>query len=92
MNKQTNKRGTKLFAAPRRVITCTAKQIQEKLTEKYNISVSKGTILKYKSFYISYATEKERIMCMCGLCLNTMLILKAVAGSENESPTKFLCS
>ena len=60
----------KLFTATRKVMTCTIRKLQVKLFAKYKMNVSTGTIFKLKPFFISFPTEKEKILCMCKLCLN----------------------
>lgn len=66
----SNRGGVKLFTAIRKVMTCTIGKIQVKLFEKYNMNVSIGTIFNLKPFFISFPTEKEKILCMCKLSLN----------------------
>ena len=68
---ETNKRGIKLVAVIKRVLTVTIPTLQKKLLEKVGQSLSLGTIFHYKPFFISYASEKEKVLCMCILCLNT---------------------
>ena len=70
IKEETNKRGVKLFTATRKVMTCTIRKLQVKLFAKYKMNVSTGTIFKLKPFFISFPTEKEKILCMCKLRLN----------------------
>ena len=70
IKEETNKRGVKLFTATRKVMTCTIRKLQVKFFEKYNMNISIGTIFNLKPFFISFPTEKEKILCMCKLCLN----------------------
>ena len=70
IKEETNKRGVELFTATTKVMTCTIRKLQVKLFENYNINVSIGTIFISKQFFISFPTEKEKMLCMCKLCLN----------------------
>lgn len=56
-----------------RNMTCTVRKLQTKLFEKHNITVSLGTVHNLKPFYVSFPTEKEKILCMCKFCLNTRM-------------------
>ena len=69
IKKETSKRGIKLLTTTRNVMTCSIRKLQTKLFEKHNISISFGTIYNLKPFYISFSTEKEKILCKCKLCL-----------------------
>ena len=65
MNLEKCKHGMNYMIATRHVATCTIRKLQSHRKEKYNIDVSSGTVVKMKSFYITYASERETILCMC---------------------------
>lgn len=69
LEEETNKRGVKLVAVIKRVLTVTLR-LQKKLFEKLGQTLSIGTICQNKPFFITYASEKEKVLCMCILCLN----------------------
>ena len=66
----TTKRKVEYVTVTRRILTITLRSLQKKILEKMGEEISLGTIFHYKPFFISYATEKEKILCMCILCLN----------------------
>ena len=69
-----NKRGTMYVSSPRKIITCTVRELKEKIERKHAIIISVGEIIKLKPFFITYATEKEKVLCMCKICLNTRML------------------
>ena len=83
-----SKRGTTIYSSPRRVATCTIWKLQTKLLEKHDITISMGKILSLKPFYVTYATEKETMLCMCKTCLNTRLVFQALMkhSKQNNGP------
>ena len=54
------------------------------LTRFNNIDVSIGTIISLKPFFVNYATEKEMVLCLCKICLNTIILLKAAMKEEKK--------
>ena len=54
------------------------------LTRFNNIDVSIGTIISLKPFFVNYATEKEMVLCLCKICLNTIILLKATMKEEKK--------
>jgi len=57
------------------VATCTVRAIQSKLAEK-EVSVSIGSIISFRPFFVTYATEKEMALCLCKLCLNARMLFE----------------
>ena len=49
-----------------------------------NIDVSVGTIISLKPFFVTYATEKKMVLCLCKLCLNTQLIFETIMKEERK--------
>ena len=74
LEEERNKRGTMFYCHPRMVITCTVRELQNKLNVKHNLNVSYGTVFNAKPFFITFANEKEKVLCMCKLCLNARLL------------------
>ena len=68
--KEKLKRNVKVFCATRRVATCTVRKLKAKLLTEHGLNVSLGAISYLKPFYITNPTEKEKVLCMCKLCLN----------------------
>ena len=87
LNEIVNKRGIKMYEATRQLVTCTVRQLQSTLKEKYDIIASLGMIINFKPFYMCYANEKERIMCMCGTCLNAHLLFNVIRNNCPEIKT-----
>ena len=69
IEEQVNKRGCVNYLSNRMIFTSTIRGIKQKLDEK-NINVSTGSILNLKPFFITYASEKEMLLCLCKICLN----------------------
>lgn len=57
------------------VSTCSVREIKKKVEVKGFI-VSIGSVVQKKPFFITQATEKELMLCLCMLCLNTRLLFK----------------
>ena len=57
--------------------------------ETHGIDALLGLVLQCKPFYLSYASEKEKVLCICQLCLNTRLLFKTINNNEFESVAKF---
>ena len=57
------------------IATCTFRSIQSKLEEK-GVNVSIGSIIAFRPFFITFATEKEVALCLCKLCLNTRMMFE----------------
>ena len=72
--KVKHKRGMKVYAASRKVAACTVRRLRKKLMKK-NLLVSVGTIMNLKPVFITTPTDKEKVLCMCKLCLNMRLFL-----------------
>ena len=77
------------------VLRCTGRMIKEQLIKK-GFSISLGTVLSLKPFFVTYPTEKEISLCLCKLCLNVKLLFEPLAtkakrdGSEiSQSTTEF---
>ena len=69
------------------ILTATIRELQDKLL-KNDISVSIGSILSLKPFFITYATEKEIALCLCKLCLNAKMMYDAlISKAKKEGDT-----
>ena len=73
MNHESAASVRSLLSSLQILMTCTSQKLQSKLKEKHDIIISLGTLLNHKPFYATFETEKEKISCMCKLCLNTRL-------------------
>ena len=96
LSESKNKRESTYYVETRRILTCTVRNLQKKIKTKYDIDASLGIILKMKPFFLTYATEKEIVLCMCKLCLNTRLLFsplmefsKSNGGNEFTSMSDF---
>ena len=67
-----NKRGKRMVRSTRYIATKTGHQIKAKLEQSCH-SVSYGTILNFKPFYVQKACEHEKQSCLCKFCLNLHL-------------------
>ena len=75
LTEKKNQRCKMMVCGPRRIATCTLKTLKEKLLEK-NIGVSIGTVLSLRPFFITFATEKEMVLCLYKICLNARLLFE----------------
>ena len=86
-----SKRNILYVSAKRLIATCTVRTIHEKVKAS-GISVSLGTVLSLKPFFIGYPTERELSLCLCKLCLNVRLMHEALMkrarqDGEDTTPT-----
>ena len=87
IEERANKRGSIQYIANRMILTATIRELQDKLL-KNDISVSIGSILSLKPFFITYATEKEIALCLCKLCLNAKMMYDAlISKAKKEGDT-----
>ena len=78
------------YTATRRVATRTLQKLQSKIAIKYDIAVSIGSVFALKPFCVLYATEKERLLCLCKICLNNCLIFDLLMTSvDTDSKRDF---
>ena len=61
-----------------RIAVNTVNSLKLKLFEECGIDVSVGTILNLKPFFVVNATEREKVLYMCKLCLNTGSLFNAL--------------
>ena len=78
IDESKDKRGCSHYSANRMVLTCTVRMIKEQLIKK-GFSISLGTVLSLKPFFVTYPTEKEISLCLCKLCLNVKLLFEPLA-------------
>ena len=78
-----NKRGVAVTKAERRVAICSASTIIKKISTAHNVKVSHGSVIKFKPFFICTATEREKSLCLCKICLNLRYILTALNEAED---------
>ena len=65
--------GFKVYVASHRVATCTIRKLRSKIMSEKGINISIGLLSYLKPFYITSPLDKEKVMCMCKLCLNFCL-------------------
>ena len=85
-----------MVSGPRRIAACTLKTMKKKLLEK-NIGVSVGTVLSLRPFFITFAIEKEMVLCLCKICFNAWFVFEPLMcqakkdkNMTTESITEFL--
>ena len=73
------KTGTKkkYMTAQRMVYSCPMKKIYQAFVET-GFACSISTFIKYKPFYITALTEREKESCLCKKCLNAHLLLVGI--------------
>ena len=84
VEEKTNKRGSVIYSANRRISTITVRGLQKKLAEK-GIHAALGNIVYLKPFFIDYASEKELAQCLCKLCLNCRLLFQEIMNFERKN-------
>lgn len=85
-----NKRGQLYYSANRMVATCTVRSILQQASQQ-GISVSYGTAISVRPFFVTFATEKEIALCLCKVCLNCRMLLEplmAQAKRDNDNVTE----
>ena len=89
-----NKRGQTYYSANRMIAICTIRSIIEQLSSE-GITISYGTAISMRPFFVTHATEKEIALCLCKLCLNTQLLFEPLmvqAKKENDKTTEIKVS
>ena len=89
VERTSTKRGKSVYVATERVATCTHKKIQHTFMEENNVNISIGTISSLKPFFITNPTDKEKVLCMCKLCLNTRLKFEALMDHSKKNGGPF---
>ena len=88
------KRGLKL-QAHKRITSKAYLRLHEDFKKLYNSSISYGSFINLKPFYISKPTEKETEMCLCSKCLNPHSLYKAIKTAVDtdlpHSLSEYLC-
>ena len=90
VNLEKGKRGLNYIIATRHVATCTIRKLQSHLKEKFD--VSSGTVVKMKPFYITYASERETILCMYMTCLNSRVLYNVLMEHKKQNNGKVFSS
>ena len=88
------KRGLKL-QAHKRITSKAYLRLHEDFKKLYTSSISYGSFINLKPFYISKPTEKETEMCLCSKCLNPHSLYKAIKTTVDtdlpHSLSEYLC-
>ena len=83
------KRGYKLQAY-KRITTKSYKSLHQDFQKLYNPTISYGSFINLKLFYISRPTEKETEMCSCSKCLNPHCLCKTIKSTvDSNLPNSF---
>ena len=69
----TNKRGQASYVANCMIFTSIVHSLHHKLAEK-GISVSIGSVLNCKPFFITYTSAREMALCSSKICLNAKFL------------------
>ena len=80
-------RSCEFFEAPWCIFQNTLKELHRNLDRNPNHSVSWGTFLALKPFYVRTATSKDVEMCVCKLHLHARWAVKALVNLRNENDT-----
>ena len=83
---EKKKRGKTYYTATRRIATCTIRKLKMKLADT-GVVASEETIQNLKPFYVVYATEREKVLCMCKFCFNTRSLFDALMVHHKENKT-----
>ena len=77
----------KYMTAQRMVYTRPVKNVYQAFAET-GFACSFSTFIKYKPFYITGPTEREKESCLCKNCLNTHLLLASISnfGKAQQLP------
>ena len=88
------KRGPQI-QAHKRITTKPYRSLHKDFQQLYNSTISYGTFINVKPFYVSRPTEKETEMCLCSKCLNPHCLYKALTSAlKTELPrslSQYLC-
>lgn len=68
-----SKRGISIVKTTKRIATKTVRQIKNELKTKHEVDLAIGSIVKFKPFYITSPSEREKESCLCKFCLNIRL-------------------
>ena len=68
----------KHICGQRMVYTKPIQKMFQSFTEKEGECCSLSTFLKYKTFYITNPTEREKESCLCKGCFNAHLLLSGI--------------
>ena len=67
-----------IFVAKKQARACTVRHMKTLVKEKCGYDTSLGKLNFLKPFFVTNATEKERVLCMCNRCLNMKLKLGVI--------------
>ena len=75
----------KYICAQRMVYTQPIRKLHEKYLKDQDIKCSVSTFIKYKPFYITNPTEREKESCLCKRCQNAHLLLEGINNFRKAS-------
>ena len=82
--KDKAKRDVKVYVASRRMATCTIRRLKSKIFSEKGLNISIGLLHYLKPFFVTNPTDKEKVLCMCKLCLNFRLKFNALMTHSKE--------
>ena len=87
----TNKRMTEVAQVPRHVSCISVRKMKEIMEKEFNTNISYGSVLKTRTFFVTVASEREKLECLCGVCLNIRILfnslMKSVGSNKMEKFT-----
>ena len=78
------KKGYKLQAY-KKITTKSFESLHQDFQKLHNPTISYGSFINLKLFYISRLTEKETEMCLCSKCLNHHCLYKTIKSTVDSS-------
>ena len=85
---EKNKRNSDVVKAPRRIATVTVRMLKEIMDIKYGKKISYGIIINLRPSFVGTPSEREKLECLCGICMNCRnlfdALMKYVSSKEME--------
>lgn len=83
--KEKEKRIKSVYIESIRVARCTVRKTHLSTQKQYNLNISLRKVFNLKRFFITNATEKEKIFCIRKLSLNTALSFDKLIAPNNDN-------
>ena len=83
--KEKEKRIKSVYIESIRVARCTVRKIYLSTQKQYNLNISLRKVFNLKRFFITNATEKEKIFCIRKRSLNTALSFDKLISLNNDN-------
>ena len=82
---EKEKRIKSVYIESIRVARCTVRKIHLSTQKQYNLNISLRKVFNLKRFFITNATEKEKIFCIRKRSLNTALSFDKLISPNNDN-------